>query len=70
MQKANKQKTWADAKKKYRLSAITVQMAMELGLNRSKLGKIANHKQEPWKEPLPDFIRTLYEKRFKSSRVS
>ena len=64
-QKVKKQKAWIDAKKKYRLSDITVQMAMELGLNPSKLGKIANHKQEPWKEPLPNFIRTLYEKRFK-----
>ncbi|MBX9703224.1 MAG: hypothetical protein K2X39_03635 [Silvanigrellaceae bacterium] len=27
-------------------------------------GSIANHKQQPWKAPLPDFIRSLYEKRF------
>lgn len=65
MAKANKQKAWIDAKKKYRLSAITVQMGIEVGLNPNKLGKIANHKQEPWKEPLSDFIRTLYEKRLK-----
>lgn len=65
MQKEQKQKAWIDAKKKYRLSNVTVQMARELGLNPKKLGKIANHKQEPWKEPLPDFIRTLHEKRFK-----
>ncbi len=65
MQKVNKQKAWIDAKKKYRLSDITIQMARELGLNPSKLGKIANHKQEPWKESLPNFIRTLYEKKFK-----
>lgn len=65
MQKTIKQKAWIDAKKKYRLSALTVKMAIELGLNPNKLGKIANHKQEPWKEPLSDFIRTLYEKRLK-----
>jgi len=65
MQKVKKQKAWIDAKKKYSLSETTIQMARELGLNPCKLGKIANHKQEPWKEPLPDFIRTLYEKRFK-----
>lgn len=59
------QKAWVDAKKKYSLSDITVQMARELGLNPKKLGKIANHKQEPWKDPLSSFIRTLYEKRFK-----
>jgi len=64
MQTIKKQKAWIDAKKKYRLSDATVQMARELGLNPSKLGKIANHKHEPWKEPLPNFIRTLYEKKF------
>ena len=40
-------------------------MARELGMNPKKFGKLANHKQEPWKEPLPDFIETLYWKRFK-----
>ncbi len=65
MQKVKKQRAWIDAKKKYRLSDATVQMAMELGLNPSKLGKIVGHKQEPWKEPLANFIRTLYEKKFK-----
>lgn len=70
MQKEKHQQAWQIAKKKYRLSDITIQMARELGLNPNKLGKIANHKQEPWKEPLPHFIRTLYEKKFKSSRQS
>lgn len=39
-------------------------MARELGLNPKKFGKLDNHKQEPWKTPLPDFIESLYEKRF------
>lgn len=65
MQKVKKQKAWENAKKKYHLSEITVQMSMKLGLNPSKLGKIANHRQELWKEPLPNFIRTLCEKRLK-----
>ena len=65
MQKEQNQKAWEIAKKKHRLSDITIQMARELGLNPKKLGKIANHKQEPWKEPLSGFIRTLYEIRFK-----
>ena len=68
MQEGKNQKAWIDAKKKHRLSDITVQMARELGLNPKKLGKIANHKQEPWKEPLSDFIRTLYEKRWAPRR--
>ena len=39
-------------------------MAREIGLNPKKLGKLANHKQQPWKEPLPDYIVTLYHKHF------
>lgn len=43
-------------------------MARELGLNPRRLGKIANHKQEPWKAPLPQFIEHLYLKRFGRER--
>jgi len=39
-------------------------MARQLGLNPKNLGKLANHDQEPWKQPLPDFIVTLYRKHF------
>jgi len=39
-------------------------MARELGLNPRKFGKLANHRQEPWKAPLPQFIEHLYLKRF------
>ena len=39
-------------------------MARELGMNPKKFGKIDNHKQEPWKAPLPIFIEDLYFKRF------
>ena len=47
-----------------RLVKSGVEKAMKLGLNPKKLGSLANHKQEPWKEPLPDFIDALYEKRY------
>ena len=40
-------------------------MARELGLNPDKLGKIDNHRQEPRKAPLPQFIEDIYFKRFK-----
>lgn len=43
-------------------------MARELGLNPKKIGKIANHKQEPWKAPLPVFIEDIYFKRFEKRR--
>lgn len=56
---------WMVAQKRHRLSDKHVQMARELGLNPDKLGKIDNHKQEPWKAPLPQFIEEIYFKRFK-----
>jgi hypothetical protein len=33
-----------------------------------KLGSLDNHRQEPWKLPLPQFIEALYEKRFGRAR--
>jgi hypothetical protein len=63
-----KQQIWIDVRKKYRLSHAHIQMARELGMNPKKFGKIANHKQEPWKAPLPVFIESLYIKRFGRTR--
>jgi hypothetical protein len=60
----NKLRPWIEARKKYRLSHAQVQMARELGLNPKKFGGMANHKQEQWKAPLPEYIEHLYEKRF------
>jgi hypothetical protein len=59
---------WIDARKLRHLSHAHVQMARELGMNPKKLGKIDNHKQEPWKLPLPRFIEHLYEERFGKPR--
>jgi hypothetical protein len=56
---------WVEAKRRYRLTDEQVQMARELGMNPKKLGKLANHKQEPWKLPLPQFIEECYRKQFK-----
>ena len=64
IKKSNSQQIWIEVKRKYHLSETTIQMAKKLGLNPKKLGSIANHKQEIWKEPLADFIKTLYKKRF------
>jgi hypothetical protein len=55
---------WAEARKRHRLSHAHVQMARELGLNPKRLGKLDNHRQEPWKAPLPEFIERLYVKNF------
>jgi hypothetical protein len=65
---SNKFQIWIEAKKKYRLSDVQIQMARELGMNPKKFGSLANYKQEPWKAPLPEFIEDLYFKRFKKDR--
>jgi hypothetical protein len=65
---SNKTQEWIDAKKKYRLSDVHIQMARELGMNPKKFGSLANHKQEQWKAPLPEFIESIYYKRFKKER--
>ncbi len=59
---------WIEARKRHHLSHAHIQMARELGLNPGKLGKVDNHRQEPWKAPLPDFIEHLYFKRFGKER--
>ena len=64
----DKNKKWIDAKKRFRLSDTHIQMARELGMNPKKFGSLANHKQEPWKAPLPDFIEDIYFKKFKKDK--
>ena len=59
-----KYQIWIDARKKFKLSHAHIQMARELGMNPKKFGKLNNHKQEPWKAPLPVFIENIYYKRF------
>ena len=59
-----KYQLWIDARKRHKLSHAHIQMARELGMNPKKFGKLDNHKQEPWKAPLPIFIEDLYFKRF------
>jgi len=56
---------WVEAKRRHGLTDEQVQMARELGMNPKKLGGLDNHRQEPWKAPLPQFIEELYHKRFK-----
>jgi hypothetical protein len=57
-------KIWMEARRRFRLSHMHIQMARELGMNPKKFGGLANHHQEPWKAPLPIFIETIYFKRF------
>jgi len=67
--KLNQQlQAWVEARRRYRLSHAHVQMARELGMNPKKLGGLANHDQEPWKMPFPQFIEHLYAERFGRAR--
>ena len=59
---------WVEVRRRHHLSHAHVQMARELGMNPRKFGKIDNHRQEPWKAPLPIFIEHLYSKRFGRER--
>jgi len=61
-------KIWIEARRRFRLSHMHIQMARELGMNPKKFGSLANHHQEPWKAPLPIFIETIYFKRFGRER--
>jgi hypothetical protein len=60
----DKYQVWIEARRRFHLSDVQIQMARELGLNPHKFGKIANDKQEPWKKTLPEFIEEIYFKRF------
>jgi hypothetical protein len=59
---------WIQARGRHHLSHAHVQMARELGINPKRMGSIDNHRQEPWKAPLPQFIEDLYLKRFGRDR--
>jgi len=59
-----KLRPWIEARKRYHLSHAQVQMARELGMNPKKLGGMGNHRQEPWKMPLPQFIEHRYQRQF------
>ena len=61
-------KPWIEARKRFHLSHMHIQMARELGMNPRKFGRLANHRQEPWKAPLPIFIETIYFKRFRKEK--
>ncbi len=61
---SNNLKPWIEARNRFRLSHAQIQMAREMGMNPKKFGGLANHDQEPWKEPLPQFIESLYRKKF------
>jgi len=59
---------WVEAQRRLHLSDLPIQMARGLGVNPKKFGGLANHRQEPWKPPLSEFIAECYVKRFHRER--
>lgn len=68
MAKVKNIEEWKKAKRRYHLTDMHIQMALELGLNPKKFGSLANHKQQPWKSSLQEFIEDLYFKHFKKEK--
>lgn len=59
---------WLEARQRFCLTDMQIQRARELGLNPRKLGGYADHRQQPWKRPLSEYIEHLYAKRFKKEQ--
>lgn len=58
-----KDRLWAEAKRRCRLSVEDIRMAKEMGLNPRSLIKNIPSKSQPWKAPVRVWIRNMYEKR-------
>jgi hypothetical protein len=54
---------WAEAAKRCRLSPADVRMAKELGLQPKSLLKNLPSDRQPWKAPVAEWVRDLYDKR-------
>ena len=58
---------WVEAKRRCRLNNEDIRMAKEMGLNPRSLIKNIPSRSEPWKSPVRDWIREIYEKRQKKA---
>jgi hypothetical protein len=61
---SKRQAEWAEAKRRCPLSEEAIRMARELGLNPRSLIKNIPSQSEPWKAPVEDWVRDLFERRF------
>ena len=66
--KRQRAEEWAEAKKRCRLSDEALQMAKELGFAPRGLIKNIPAKSERWKQPVEDWVRSLYQDRFGKRR--
>ncbi len=61
--RAERDRDWAEAERRCRLSSEGLAMAKELGLNPRALIKNVPSRSEPWKAPVEEWVRALYAKR-------
>ena len=63
--KGSTEQAWAEAARRCRLSPADVRMAKELGFKPQSLLKNIPSPTQPWKAPVAEWIRDLYEKRLR-----
>jgi hypothetical protein len=61
--KSASEREWAEAAQRCRLAPDEVRMARELGFKPRSLMKNLPNRTEPWKAPVAEWVRELYEKR-------
>jgi hypothetical protein len=61
--RADRERMWADARQRCRMSSEAVAMAKELGLNPRTLIKNIPSRSEPWKGPVEEWVRDLYDRK-------
>jgi hypothetical protein len=59
----DREEAWAEAKQRCSLDEATLEMAREMGLNPRSLIKNVPGKSQPWKAPVREWIRDMYERR-------
>jgi hypothetical protein len=61
--KRNRNPDWADAKVRCGLTDDDVRMAKELGMSPHSLIKNIPSRSQPWKAPVPEWVRGLYQRK-------
>ncbi len=68
LKKSDQELLWTEAKRRCRLSDDALRMAREMDLSPRSLIKNRPSRSEPWKAPVEDWVRDMYEKRHRQKR--
>jgi len=66
---AYSEQQWQEAKKRCKLNADDIRIAKEMGLNPKSLIKNIPTKQQQWKAPVREWLRSMYEDRQEKARL-